>query len=320
MTTSQNAATRLQRARSGVGVGGSGRPGRDRNAIAAQTRRTYAGLIIPSVVLLVLINAYPFVVAASQSVHDGSLISEGPYVGLDNYVAVLTSEAFWKATRFTLIFTIVGVFGSWALGLAFALLLRTRIPGNGVFKVLLLLPWVVPVVVSATAWNWLVATPQSPVPLLLQLFGIENVLFLADPTLAAITVCVFKVWISFPFMMMMTGAALAAVDPTVYEASQMDGAGKWQQFRLITLPLIARSTYISWILMTIFCVNDFPTIYLLTGGGPVDATTSLTVLAYRTVFQDFQLGPGVAIAFVMTLALVVVSVVLYRQIRKSSVE
>ena len=72
--------------------------------------------------------------------------------------------------------------------------------------------------------------------------------------------------------------------------------------------------------MTIFCVNDFPTIYLLTGGGPVDATTSLTVLAYRTVFQDFQLGPGVAIAFMMTLALVLVSVVLYRQIRKSSVE
>jgi multiple sugar transport system permease protein len=89
---------------------------------------------------------------------------------------------------------------------------------------------------------------------------------------------------------------------------------------MITLPLIARSTYISWILMTIFCVNDFPTIYLLTGGGPVDATTSLTVLAYRTVFQDFQLGPGVAIAFIMTLALVAVSVVLYRQIRKSSVE
>jgi multiple sugar transport system permease protein len=320
MTTSQTAAARLQRARSGVGVGGSGRPGRSRNAIAAQTRRTYSTLIIPSVVLLVLINAYPLVVAAFQSVHNGSLISDGSYVGLENYVAVLTSQAFWKATRFTVIFTVVGVFGSWALGLAFALLLRTRIPGNGVFKVLLLLPWVVPVVVSATAWNWLVATPESPVPSLLGLFGIQNVLFLGDPTLAAITVCVFKVWISFPFMMMMSGAALAAVDPTVYEASQVDGASKGQQFRMITLPLIARSTYISWILMTIFCVNDFPTIYLLTGGGPVDATTSLTVLAYRTVFQDFKLGPGVAIAFIMTLALVGVSVVLYRQIRKSSVE
>ncbi len=83
--------------------------------------------------------------------------------------------------------------------------------------------------------------------------------------------------------------------------------------------MISRSTYISWILMTIFCVNDFPTIFLLTGGGPVDATTSLVVLSYRTVFQNFQVGPGVAIAFLMTASLVVVSVALYRQIRKAHV-
>jgi len=131
---------------------------------------------------------------------------------------------------------------------------------------------------------------------------------------------IFKVWVSFPFMMMMTSAALASVDTTVYEAANMDGATRFQQFTQITLPLIARSTYISWILMTIFCVNDFPTIYLLTGGGPVDATTSLVVLAYRTVFQDFATGPGIAIAFLMTITLVIISVILYRQIRKSSVE
>ena len=121
-------------------------------------------------------------------------------------------------------------------------------------------------------------------------------------------------------MMLMTSSALASVDGSVYEAANMDGASRWQQFRDITLPLIARSTYISWILMTIFCVNDFPTIYLLTGGGPVQATTSLVVLAYRAVFQDFQVGQGVAIAFLMTLVLVIVSVVLYRQIRKSEIE
>jgi multiple sugar transport system permease protein len=114
----------------------------------------------------------------------------------------------------------------------------------------------------------------------------------------------------------MSSSALASVDDTVYEAANMDGATKVQQFFHITLPTIARSTYISWILMTIFCVNDFPTIYLLTAGGPVNATTSLVVMAYRTVFQDFQTGPGVAIAFLMTLVLVIVSTVLYRQIRK----
>ena len=282
-------------------------------------RWTLLLLVAPSVVLLILINAYPLVYAAFQSVHDGTLISSGSYVGLANYTATLTSPAFWRSVEFTLIFTVVGVFGSWAGGLGLALLLRTRIPGRAVFKTLLLLPWVVPVVVSSTAWNWLVATPQSLIPSLAHALGLGTPLFLADPALAKVTVCVFKVWISVPFMMMMVSAALAGVDESVYEASSVDGATRWEQFVHITLPMISRSTYISWILMTIFCVNDFPTIFLLTGGGPVDATTSLVVLSYRTVFQNFQVGPGVAIAFLMTVTLVGVSVALYRQIRKAHV-
>jgi multiple sugar transport system permease protein len=291
-------------------------PGAVRRRRMSRGAVTMVLLVAPSVILLVLINAYPLVIAALQSVRDGSLIAAGDFVGLQNYTDVLTSSRFWKAAWFTVIFTVVGVFGSWVVGIGLALLLRTKIPGNSVFKVLLMLPWVVPVVVSATAWNWLVATPTSPLPALASALGFGELYFLADPTWAAVTVCVFKVWVSFPFMMLMSSAALAAVDTTVYEAAGIDGANRWQQFTQITLPLISRSTYISWILMTIFCVNDFPTIYLLTGGGPVDATTSLVVLAYRTVFQDLQVGPGVAIAFLMTIVLVIISTILYRQIRK----
>jgi len=309
----------LARARRGVSPGGHGARRRP-STLKSQTRRTYLGMLIPSVVLLVLINGYPLVYAAVQATHNGSLIQAGDFVGLDNFTTVLTSAAFWRAARFTLIFTLVGVFGSWAIGLALALLLRTNIPGRGLFKVLLLLPWVVPIVVSSTAWNWLVATADSPVPRLFEALGFARPLFLADPVLAGVLVCVFKVWISFPFMMMMAAGALASVDDTLYEAASIDGASRSQQFVQITLPLIARPTYISWILMTVFCVNDFPTIYLLTTGGPVDATTSLVVFAYRTVFQDFQTGPGVAVAFLMTVTLVFVSVTLYRQIRRAHVE
>ena len=257
-------------------------------------------LVLPSIVLLLLIHLFPLVKAFIQSLHQGTLVDQGTFVGFQNYIDNLTSPTFWKAARFTVVFTIVGVFGSWAVGLALALLLRTRIPGGGIFKVLLLLPWVVPIVVSSTAINWLVATSSSPIPRLFVKLGLPEPLFLANPTWAAILVCVFKVWISFPFMMMMSSAALASVDESVYEAARMDGATGVQQLRWITLPMIARSTYISWILMTIFCVNDFPTIFLLTGGGPIDATNSLVVLAYRTVFQNQQVGPGVSIAFMMT--------------------
>jgi multiple sugar transport system permease protein len=302
--------------RVGAAVPGTTGPPRRR---LGPTQLTLLALVTPSIVMLVLINGYPFVYAALQSVRDGSLIEGGDFVGLTNYSDVLSSRAFWNAARFTLIFTIVGVFGSWLVGMGLALLLRTTIPARGLFKVLLLLPWVVPIVVSSTSWNYLVATSDSPLPKLVEALGFDSPLFLADPLLAKIMVCVFKIWVSFPFMMLMTSAALASVDDTLYEAAKMDGASSWQQFRLITLPVISRSTYISWILMTIFCVNDFPTIYLLTGGGPVDATTSLVVLAYRTVFQNFQVGPGVAIAYVMTVVLVFVSVGLYRQIRKAAI-
>jgi multiple sugar transport system permease protein len=281
------------------------------------------GFALPSLILLLLLNLFPVIYAILQSLQNGTpstLPWDAPFVGLGNYINVLTDAQFWASTIFTVIFTISGVFGSWLIGLALALLLRTKVPGNTVFKVLLLLPWIVPVVVSATAWNWLVATPQSPIPVILGLFGAGNVNFLGNPVLAQVVVCIFKVWISFPFMMMMTSSALASVDTNVYEAAKMDGATSWQTFTGITLPMISRSTYISWVLMTIFCVNDFPTIFLLTQGGPQNATTSLIVLAYQYAFQNFQTGPGTAVAFIMTVVLVGVSVVLYQQIKKASVE
>jgi multiple sugar transport system permease protein len=281
---------------------------------------TLTGLALPSVILLVLINLYPVVYAGQQSFRNGDLIDAGDLVGFANYISVLGDQQFWRSALFTLIFTVVGVFGSWLVGMALALFLRTRIPGRAMFKVVLLLPWIVPIVVSATSWNFLVATPQSPIPIILGGLGIHGVYFLANPVLAQVTVCVFKVWVSFPFMMMMMSSALASVDVNVYEAAKMDGASRWQTLTRITLPMTARSTYISWILMTIFCVNDFPTIYLLTGGGPLDATSSLVVLAFRTVFLDFETGPGVAIAFLMTAVLVVVSVFLYRSVRKAAIE
>ena len=293
---------------------------RARRSRFSSAQLTLLLLVAPSVLLVVLINAYPFVYAAYQSAHNGSLISTGSFVGLSNYTDTLTSRAFWRAALFTLIFTLAGVFGSWLVGLGLALLLRSIIPARGMFKVLLLLPWVVPIVVSATSWNWLVATSASPLPALSHALGLGSPLFLANPILAKITVCVYKVWVSFPFAMLMISAALSTVDESSYEAARIDGATSWQQFINITLPLISRSTYITWILMTIFCVNDFPTIYLLTGGGPVDATTSLVVLSYRTVFQNFQVGPGVSIAFMMTVTLILVSVVLYRQIRKAAIQ
>lgn len=310
----------VRKARRGIAVAGPGRPQRRPRRHLTTRGMTFVLFAAPSILLLLLLNVYPLLYAGQQSLRNGDLVDAGRLVGLQNYTTILTSPSFWHAAKFTVVFTLVGVFGSWAVGLGLALLLRPGVPAGGALKVLLLLPWVVPIVVSSTSWNWLLATPQSPLPQLAKHLGFGDVLFLADPTLAQVTVCVFKVWVSFPFMMMMMASALTSVDANVYEASRVDGASGWQTFRLVTLPMIARPTYISWVLMTIFCVNDFPTIFLLTGGGPVNSTQTLVVLAYTTVFQNFQTGPGVAIAFLMTIVLVAVSVTLYRQIRKARIE
>jgi multiple sugar transport system permease protein len=292
---------------------------RARGRQATSMRRSLLVLVLPSAILLLLINAYPLVYAAIQSLHNGTLINSGSNVGLANYRSVLSDSAFWTAVRFTALFTVVTVAASWLVGLALALLLRADLPGRSVFKVLLLLPWVVPVVVTATSWNHLLSTPQSLIPQISHTLGLGSPLFLADPLLAKITVMLFEVWLNFPFMMLMISGALSSIDATVYEAAQVDGASHRQRFFHITLPLIARPTYISWILMTIFIVNDFTSIYLLTGGGPANATTTLVVLTYQTVFENFQVGPGVAIAFLMTFTMVVISTVLYRQVRKAHV-
>lgn len=312
---------RMDRARRGIGMAGRGRlsrgGGRPRMSSRAWTMIVF---VLPAVFLLLLVNLYPVIYAGFESLHHGNLNTPGDFVGLSNYVTVLTNTIFaplfWHAALFTLIFTIVGVFGSWAVGLGMALLLDKRMPAGGIFKVLLLLPWIVPIVVSTFSWNFLVATPQSPIPFLTQKLGLGDVLFLANPALAQVTVCVFKVWISFPFMMMMMRAALAAVDQNLYEAARVDGASVFATFREITLPVISRTIYISWILMTIFCVNDFASVFLLTGGGPARATNTLPILAYTTVFQQFEVGPGVSVAFLATLVLIVVSVFLYRQVRR----
>ncbi|WP_246143715.1 carbohydrate ABC transporter permease [Actinacidiphila oryziradicis] len=273
---------------------------------------------MPSLILVALINAYPLAYAINAALHDGSLIQQGAFVGLGNFSTVLKDPAFWASTRFTAIFVVASVFGSWALGVVLAVVLQIRFPGRAVFRVLLLLPWIAPVVVTSMSWALLLGTSNGAVPSLFRALGLgNNVLFLGDPVLAQVTVCLFKIWISFPFTLIMMGSALESVDQNVYEAARIDGATRWQQFVRITLPVTARSTYVCWILMSIFTINDFPSVWLLTGGGPVGATQTMIVYAYNLAFSEFTPGLGIAVALLITVCLVAVSVFLYRMIRRS---
>jgi multiple sugar transport system permease protein len=278
------------------------------NVDAVQLR----ALATPSVIVICLIGIYPLCYAIYQSLRSGSLISSGSYVGAENYRTVLTSATFWNSAEFTLIFTVAAVVGSYLVGLALALAFQAGMPAARVLKALLLLPWVVPVVVSMTSWSWLIGTPQGLADQLTSALGLGDVGFLSTPTSAIISVCVVKIWESFPFMFLVLGAALETVDVTLYESARCDGASWWASVRYISLPLLRNVSFMTWILMAIFSVNDFPTIWLLTGGGPLAATQSLVVYSYELVFQEFLTGQGIAVAMFATVITAFMAVVLFR--------
>ena len=274
----------------------------------------FRALASPSLFVLCLIGIYPLFYAVWQSLHSGTLISSGSFVGASNYTAVLSSQTFWSSVTFTVIFTLAAVVGSYLVGLALALLFQAGFPGASVLKPLLLLPWVVPVVVSMTSWGWLIGTQQGLADQFTHALGLGYVGFLQTPTSAVISVSVVKIWESFPFMFLVLSAALDTVDRTLYESARVDGAGWWSCTRRISLPMLRNVSFMTWILMAIFSVNDFPTIWLLTGGGPIGATQSLVVYSYELVFDEFRTGQGIAVAMFATLITAVMAIVLFRYI------
>jgi ABC-type sugar transport system permease subunit len=270
-------------------------------------------LLIPSLVLITLINIYPFATGFYYSLQDGTLLQTGSFVGVANYLDLLGRPEFHNALRFSAIFAFFGVFGSWALGLGLALLLNMDIPGRGFFRVALLLPWILPSIVSIVSWRWMISDQTGLVNVVLGVFGIRPIYFLSSGEWATFSIIVVKIWRSYPFMMLSLLAALQTISLEIYEAAGIDGASPWQSFRFITLPQLLPISVVLWILMTIWSVNDFETPWLLTQGGPSNATENLSVLSYRYTFLLNNVGLGAAVAFFTMLILMVFAVILLRR-------
>ncbi len=269
-------------------------------------------LIVPSLILILAINLYPFATGFFYSLQDGTMLKQGNFVGLSNYLALAANSDFYHALYFSTLFAVGGVFGSYAIGLALALLLNQDMPARGFFRVALLVPWIIPSIVSVISWRWLINDQTGLLNLTLGAMGFPPVYLLSTEHQAMFAVILVKIWRSFPFMMLSLLAALQTIDLTLYEAAHIDGAGRWQSFRNITFPHLRDLSIVLWILMTIWSVNDFETPYLLTGGGPSNATENLIVLAYRYTFRRNDVGSGTAIAFVTLIILMILATLLLR--------
>jgi ABC-type sugar transport system permease subunit len=273
-------------------------------------------LLLPSLAVICLIELYPFLTGVSYSFHKGTLLGTGAFVGLQNYERLFGSPDFYHSLWFSFIFALFNVLFSYLIGLALALFLNLDFPGRGFCRVFLLLPWIVPAVVSIVSWKWLIADRGGLVNIILNDFGLGPIYFLSESNWAMVAVIVIKIWRSFPFMMLSLLAALQVIDKTLYEAARIDGANNWELFWHITMPHLKNISIIQAILMVIWSINDFETPFLLTQGGPSNATENLILLSYRYTFGRNDVGRGSAIALLTLFFLTVLATFMMRQQRQ----
>jgi ABC-type sugar transport system permease subunit len=266
--------------------------------------------LLPSIALIGLVFAWPLLTGVDYSLHDGSLLKSGSFVGVENYKGLATDADFWRALKFSAVFALANVTCCYLLGLGIALLMNEDVPGRAFFRVAFLLPWIIPSIVSVVSWRWLIADQNAPVNQLLKVLGANPIFFLSSDFWAQVTVFTVKIWRSFPFMMLSLLAALQGIDRAHYEAAAIDGASHWQAFRFVTLPQLRNISIVLCILMTIFTVNDFETPWLITQGGPSNSTENLIILAFRYTFSRNQVGVGSAVSFITFLILTGLAIVL----------
>jgi len=273
-------------------------------------------LLAPSVLMMLAVIAYPMVKGFLFGFTDSTMLKPGEFVGLDNYARLLASPDFHHALWFSFVFAVFNVIGCYLLGLGLALLMNEDVPGRGFFRVALLLPWIVPSIVSIVSWRWLIADQNALFNQIIKAFGGSPIFFLSDAGWAITVVILIKIWRSFPFMMLSLLAGLQGIDRTLYEAAAIDGCSRWKAFLHITMPHLKNISIVLCLLMTIWTVNDFDTPWLLTQGGPANSTENLVLLAYRYTFGRNNVGMGSAVSFTTLVILMVLIVCTLRAQRE----
>ncbi len=274
--------------------------------------------ILPAVLLLGAVVLFPILTALHLSFQAVRLVPpdqafmgfRSTFTGLDNYVEVLASREFLGAFVNTSVFTLFTVLGSFGMGLGFALLLDLAIKARSAWRLLMLAPWVVAPAVAGSTWRWMFETRYGVFNALIRTFApsAPQVPWLADPTLAMLSVSITNVWLRTPFMMVMLLAGLQAIPADQYEAAAVDGASAWQRFRFITVPHLSFVILVATLLEGIWTFKHFDIIQVMTGGGPERATELLSTLIYKTSFEFFRFGPAAAMGMVITAVLTVFAV------------
>ncbi|AOB33328.1 hypothetical protein AKI39_02085 [Bordetella sp. H567] len=276
--------------------------------------------LLPSVAILVLLVAVPAVTVIGLSFSDSGLgDGGGAYAGLRNYAWVFRSSAFYHALVNTAIWVFGSVGAEMVLGLGVALLLNRAFFGRGLARAIAFAPYLIPTVVAVLIWRYMFHDVVGILNYLLVAVGaIDQPLnWLDSPSMAMFSVIVVGVWKFLPFSVLALLAVLQSIPQEQYEAARIDGAGDLQQFWRITLPYVMPVFLLTALLRTIWTFHKFDIIYLMTGGGPMDATTTLPVLVYEKAFVDGEMGRAAAMAIVTAVILGVLLAAYFMLIRRA---
>jgi multiple sugar transport system permease protein len=269
----------------------------------------------PALVLLAGVTIYPLFYVLYLSLQRRLLIFNiSRFVGLDNYTFLLKDDRFWNAIRNTVYFTFVSVSLELVLGLCLAVLLNRSFRMKGLMRAFVLIPWAVPTVVSAKMWEWMY---NSDFGVLNYLLG-TKVNWLGSPAWALNAAIFMDVWKTTPFVVILLTAALQVIPAELFQAARIDGAGRWQSFRRITLPLLRPVILVVLIFRTLDAFRVFDAVYVLTGGGPANATETLSIYAYKVLFQTLQFGYGSTLAVVVFLCTAGMSIVYMKLLSKGT--
>jgi multiple sugar transport system permease protein len=275
-------------------------------------------LLLPTLALLALFIAYPFVEGVRLSVTDTKVGVPGKFVGLKNFEEIWSDSIFHVAVWNTCVYTGVATVFKLALGLWLALLLNRHFKGKAFTRAFILLPFIIPTVLSTLAWKWMFDPTFSVINWLLFRLGLiqERINWLGDPNLALASVIVVNVWRGVPFYAISLLAGLQTISPELHEAAAIDGARAWQRFWHVTWPLLLPVTLVIVLFSVIQTFADFQLVYILTGGGPANATQLFATYAYQLGIGTGLLSKGATISLAVFPVLLLVVIVQLLYIRR----
>jgi multiple sugar transport system permease protein len=257
--------------------------------------------MLPAMAFLILFLAYPLGLGIWISFTDAKIGRVGQFIGLENYDWLRDDSIFWISVFNTLLYTTVASAVKFAIGLYLALLLNENLPFKAILRAAVLIPFIVPTVLSALAFWWIFDAQFSIISWSLKHLGLitQNINFLGDANWARFCVIFANIWRGVPFVAITLLAGLQTVQPSLYEAATIDGATRWQLFRHITYPLLTPIIAVVMTFSVLFTFTDFQLIWAMTRGGPVNATHLMATLSYQRAIIGGQLGEGAAISSAM---------------------